>query len=114
MNDEKVPSGKGPAFPFHPSHRSWWKPQLRTIIIAVVAIVSPCLLAMLVFGGRDDSGDAAGKGLAGALEAVVFAFGAGLIALVALVTWLIRYVRWPTIVMIVVGVIALAIIALIW
>lgn len=113
MNEGEELNVEIDAPPARVSRGSWWKPQTRTIIIAVFAIVSIGLLAMLVFAGRDSSGDAAGQGLAGAFEAAFFVLGAGLIAMVALATWLTRYVRWPMVVMIVFGVASVAIIALI-
>jgi hypothetical protein len=94
--------------------RPWWKPHGRTLVIFLVAIGSAALLAGLIFGGRDNSGDAAGQGLAGAFEALFFVLGVCLIGSVALTMWLSRYVRVPKIIMSIVGLVALLIVILCW
>ncbi|VXD00318.1 hypothetical protein [Sphingomonas sp. 8AM] len=92
--------------------RRWWKPRRRTALIALGAAVATALLAAGVFGPRDASNDAAGQGLAAAFEAAVFAMGTGLIALVALVAWLSQHLRFRTVMLIVVALLAVTIGAL--
>jgi magnesium-transporting ATPase (P-type) len=97
----------------HP-RRPWWKRYRRTWIIFLVAIGSIAFFAAFSFGGRDSSGDAAGQGLASAFEALFFIFGVFVIGGLALIIWLSRYVRIPTIVMGIFGLVALSALVLIW
>lgn len=115
MNDDKAPNLEVLAHPLETSsHRPWWKAHRQTGVIFLIAVGCVALLAALVFGGRDNSGDAAGQGLAGALEAATFVLGVGLIGSVALIKWLNRYVEIPKVIMIILGFFALAIVVLIW
>jgi hypothetical protein len=98
----------------HVRSRPWWKPHRRTGVILSVAIGSIALLAVLVFGGRDNSGDAAGQGLAGAFEALFFTVGTFLIASVALTMWLSRYIGIPKIILSICGLVVLAVFVLLW
>ena len=119
MNDEKVhdsnvfvKAGDRPAATS--SRRSWWKPYRRTWTILLAAVGGIVVLGVLVFSGRDTSGDAAGQGLAGAFEAMFFVLGVFLIVSVALIMWLSRYVGIAKIVISIFGLIALAVIAFSW
>jgi hypothetical protein len=119
MNDEKVPAsnvfveaGDRPAAML--SRRSWWKPYRRTWTILLTAVGSIVFLGVLVFGGRDTSGDAAGQGLAGGFKAMFFFLGVFLIVSVALIMWLSRYVGIAKIIMGIFGLVALAVIAFSW
>jgi len=98
----------------HARRRPWWKPHRRTGVIFSVALGSIALLATLMFGGRDNSGDAAGQGLAGAFEALFFALGMFLIASVAMIMWVSHYVRVSKVIAGILGLIALAAIAFLW
>ena len=119
MTDDQVPT---PAVPIisdsdllpTQTRRAWWKPRRQTWIILFVALGSIGVLAALIFGGRDTSGDAAGQGLAGAFEALFFVLGAGLIGAVALIRWLSHYFRVRNIVLTILGLLALLIVASIW
>jgi hypothetical protein len=97
----------------HP-RRPWWNRYRRTWIIFLVAIGSIALFAAFSFGGRDSSGDAAGQGLGSAFEALFFILGVLVIGGLALIIWLSRYVRIPTIVMGIFGLLALSALILIW
>ncbi|RYF01371.1 MAG: hypothetical protein EOO77_33155 [Oxalobacteraceae bacterium] len=119
MNDDKAEAAETSMTPAnyaaaaHP-RRPWWKPHRRTWIIFLVAIGSIALFGAFNFGGRDSSGDAAGQGLASAFEALFFIFGVFVIGGLALIIWLSRYVRIPTIVMGIFGLVALSALVLIW
>lgn len=66
MNENKANNPRTPISPVRPTYGSWWKLQPTTIVIAVAVVAN--------LGIR-----------ASTSEATVFALGAGLIALVALV-----------------------------
>jgi len=96
------------------TRRAWWKPRRQTWITLLVAFVSIAILAALIFGGRDTSGDAAGQGLAGAFEALFFVLGVGVIGAVALTRWLSHYFRVRNIVMTILGLVVPLVVASIW
>ena len=96
------------------SSRPWWKPYHRTCVIFLLAAGSIALLAVLIFGGRDGSGDAAGQGLAGAFEAAFFVLSVFLIVSIALISWLTRYFRTQTIIMGILAFVVLVALLLMW
>jgi hypothetical protein len=93
---------------------AWWKPRRQTWGILLAALGGIGVLAAFIFGGRDNSGDAAGQGLADAFEALSFVLGAALVGAVALIRWRSHYVKIPTIVTMILGLIALLILVFVW